>query len=66
VPFYSELACLLIPGLLIFRTYAFLQQSKKVLIWLLILAAVRADLVIRRSELNLHSDRFASQEVPSR
>jgi hypothetical protein len=34
------------------------------LIWLLILAAVRADLVIRRSELNLHSGRFASL-VPS-
>jgi hypothetical protein len=61
---YSELACLSIPGLLIFRTYAFWQQSKKVLIWLLILAAVRADSVIRRSELNLHSNRFASQ-VPS-
>ncbi|KAJ8583835.1 hypothetical protein M405DRAFT_866720 [Rhizopogon salebrosus TDB-379] len=27
-------------GLLIFRTYAFWQQSKKVLIWLLILAAI--------------------------
>jgi hypothetical protein len=56
---YSELACLSIPGLLIFRTFAFWKQSKKVLIWLLVLAAVRADLVICRPELNLHSDRFA-------
>ncbi|KAJ8582298.1 hypothetical protein M405DRAFT_800474 [Rhizopogon salebrosus TDB-379] len=35
-------------GLLIFRTFAFWQQSKKVLIWLLVLAAVGANLMIRR------------------
>lgn len=60
----SDHACLSVLGLLIFRTFAFWQKSKKVLTWLLILAAVRVNLMMHQSELNSHLDRFALQ-VPS-
>jgi hypothetical protein len=46
-------------GLLIFRTFAFWHQSKKLLVWLLVLAAVSANSMIYRSNTDFHLDSFA-------
>jgi hypothetical protein len=47
-------------GLLIFRTFTFWHQNKKLLVWLIVLATIRANLMIHRSKLKVHVDRSAS------